>query len=297
MKLKQLIGQENIINDLLIHIKSALSHWTPIEHTMFYGPAGLGKSTLAEAIAEELGSNVIQKTGQEVKIDVLYEAFEELKIMDIFFIDEIHATPTKTLEILYGPMQIINNMKLDNVKMLPFKFQDIIMNPFTVIGATTSAGRIAKPMRDRMILAYDLHLYSIKELAFILIAKKCPAVPAFFIAQRSRGIPRVALNYFQRIRNEAIYAHKIHSELCQTMFNRIGVDNEGYNINDRRILIHLSTKTTVSESELYRTLFISSNDYRNMHEPFLLSKGVMSITSKGRTLTEAGKVLVKEMGK
>ena len=70
------------------------------------------------------------------------------------------------------------------------------------------------------------------------------------IAKRSRGIPRIALNYFQRIRNEAIHAHEIHSGLCQTMFNRIGVDNEGYNINDRRILAHLATKTTVSASQL-----------------------------------------------
>jgi len=282
------IGQQEIKEDLVINIVSALTTVQPLDHTVFYGPPGLGKTTISEMIADIMLVKIWQQTGQELKKEKLYEIYERIAFRDILFIDEMHAVDTKTCEILYGPMQIINNLKLSKITEAKFIWEGKYINPFTVIGATTSAGDIAKPMRDRMVLSYQLRPYSIANLKEILTDKGCPKESANIISERARGVPRTALNYFLRIRNQAIYEEKITIDHCFELFNRIGVNNEGFLQTDLDILRYLLENGNASEAELFRSIGIDRADYSNMYEPFLLQNKMIRITSKGRSLTKKG---------
>lgn len=287
MNFDSYIGQREIVEDLKIHINHSMLSLEPLEHTILYGSAGLGKTTLAECIAKELYSKVWQKTGQEINLKTLYSLFNDIDENDILFIDEIHNTPVKTMEILYGPLQIINNMKINqDVKYFNFEGQNI--NPFTLIGGTTSAGMLAKPLRDRMILMYNLKFYTEEELTKILMNYKCPKESACAISQKARGVPRIALNYFIRIRNEVIYAQHITKKQCETNFKRWHVFFDGSTINDWLVIKHLYLNKTTSITNLCKANRIDQIDYHNMYEPFLLQKGLISIDSKGRSLTEIG---------
>lgn len=287
MKLRDYIGQENIKDDLRIHITNAQVTGYPLEHIILYGRAGLGKTTLAEIVAEEMKVEIIQKIGQEFNKEVLYTILNVIQFDEILFIDEIHNTPVKVMEVLYGPLQIINNMKVrrDGVKKL--EFQDVEFSPFTLIGATTAPGMVSKPLRDRMILNYQLEPYTVKELTKLLSLQGCPNKPAEFIAKRSRGTPRIALNYFIRIRNEAL-GKEIKLTDCVKTFARNKVDDNGFLREDIRILKYLFENHTASEAEIYKSLGIDKSDFQTMYEAFLLEEGMIKITSKGRGLTKRG---------
>lgn len=287
MRLLDFIGQQHIKKDLFIHLTSAMFNNSPMEHSIFYGMPGLGKTTIAGLVADELGVNFHQKTGKEFNRDALDEILLNMGYMDILFIDEIHSTSDKIMEILYGPLQIINNLKLDK-NVSPFYFEGRHIHPFTLFGATTSAGLITKPLRDRIILNYNFQPYQKEELKSILLTKECPEESAEFIAKRSRGIPRIALNYFLRIRNEAVFEHRINNKLCFEMFKRLKVDENGYMDVDIEILEYLKENGVASESEIYKTLGIDSTDYQNIYEPFLLNERMIKITNRGRKLTKKG---------
>ena len=259
----------------------------PFEHTMFYGPAGTGKTTLANIIANELRTDIIQRTGQEFEKNEVMETINRLGYMDVLFIDEVHSTPAKTLEILYGPLQIINNMKVNNDSSDYFSFEGNILRPFTFIGATTSAGQLTKPLRDRIVLAYQLGLYSARSLVEILSQYGCNAEAGRVIAQRARGVPRIALNYLLRIRNE-YFGDKIPPEKCLQVFKRLGIDENGFERTDIEILKYLRDNKTASADELTRSLNLDKADYANMYEAWLLNQRMLKITSKGRTLTDKG---------
>jgi len=295
MLLDDFTGQEAIKKDLRYHIMNAKTNYTTLDHIMFYGPPGLGKTTLAEIIAKELGTNLVQITGQELTKDRVYDLLDELSRFGVLFIDEIHHTPTKVMEILYGPLQIINNLKLAKEDVsVPFDFQGVDIIPFTLIGATTGAGMVAKPLRDRIILAYHLKMYKEAELASILMVKNCPEKTAGLIAARSRGTPRIALNFFIRLRNEALSEEKMSETKCLSMFERQGIDEKGYDSTDIRILKYLYEHGFSSENELYRSLNVDPSDYKNLYEPFLLINGDVRITSRGRTLTPKGRTQYTE---
>jgi Holliday junction DNA helicase RuvB len=254
---------------------------------MFYGPPGTGKTTLSNLIADDRSAGIIQKTGQEVEHKELLEILESMNYMDILFIDEIHSTPIKTMEILYGPLQIINNMKLDNCVSEFFIFEKRFIRPFTLIGATTSAGSLSKPLRDRIILSYQLELYGANTLANILVNKGCNKEAALVIARRSRGTPRLALNYYMRLRNE-FYIDAFSVKQCETVFKRLGISPEGFDCTDREIIKYLQVNKVASADELCRSINLDKNDYLNMYENWLLRNRLIKISSKGRSLTEKG---------
>jgi len=219
-------------------------------------------------------------------MDTLNETLESMKRCDILFIDEIHSTQSKVMEVLYGPLQIINNQKLDK-DVSSFYFEGRRISPFTLLGATTSAGLITKPLRDRIILNYHFTPYEEKELSDILVSKECPLKSAKFISKRSRGVPRIALNYFMRIRNEAVTEERITDKICSEVFDRLGIDESGFTKVDLEILKYLK-ENTASEAEIYKTLEVDITDYQNIYEPFLLNQRMIKITNKGRQITQKG---------
>ena len=287
LNFKTFIGQEHIKKDLIIHTVVTKLQNRPLPNTILYGPAGLGKTSLAHVIENETGHNLIERTGSELDKKYLQETLKNIYNFGLLFIDEIHNIPIKSAEILYTPMQIVNNQLLQNAIQM-FKFDGMWIFPFTVIGATTSAGMLLKPFRDRMILSYHFKLYKEKELVQILLNQKCPKESAQIIAKRARGVPRVALNFFLRIRNEAIVEKNIKEEKCLDFFDRMGINKDGYDATDGIILSYLYENKVASESELTKTLGIDIYDYKNIYEPFLLSQRVIRISSKGREITPFG---------
>jgi len=288
VEISEFVGQNSIKKDLLIHLRKASDQIAPLEHTLFYGGPGLGKTAMSQALANELNVNLFQRTGQELTKDTLWEILEQIDYADILFIDEVHATPIRTLELLYGPLQTINDFNLNQIKVPQFYFERQYLKPFTFIGATTSAGMVAKPLRDRIILTYNFVPYPEKDLVKILVAKNCPISIARIIARRSRGTPRIALNFFIRIRNEAITTQGISRSICNSVFKRLNIDKKGLAQNDLLVLLYLKDNGITSESGLYKALNFDQTDYSEIIEPFLLSKQFIKITSKGRMITSKG---------
>ena len=287
MKINEFIGQTPIIKDLQIHLHNAMLKTVPLEHMMLYGLPGLGKTTISQIISKELNTALFQRTGQDLSREILSEVLQQIFHDDIFFIDEIHSTPKRTLELLYGPLQIINDMKLKG-EVDQFYFEGMHLCPFTLIGATTHAGLLEKPLRDRIILSYNLTPYSMKELCAILDLHKCPSKPATMIAKRSRGIPRIALNYFVRIRNSAITADKITPTICKETFQRLEIDDNGFTTSDIAVLKYLAQNGVSSEATIYKSLNIDQSEYSQMLEPFLLHNNMIQVTSRGREITKKG---------
>lgn len=289
MNFNDFVGHKEIKKDLLVHIDYSIKTGMPFVHTIFFGSAGLGKTTLAEIIANELGVGFIQRTGEDLTKEVLFEILERIQYGDIFFIDEIHATRTKVLEILYGPLQIINRIQLLKEKRQSFYFEDKTIHPFSLIGSTTSAGQIVKPLRDRFILNYRLNPYTVEELKEILVKKSCPPLSAKAIALRSRGTPREAEKFFLRVRNEVKGMEKrITPNACLRMFKRQKIDAIGLTEIDRKILQYLKINGKMSELQLYRTLQIDKKDFSSIYESYLLHIGFIRVTSRGRVLTNEG---------
>lgn len=290
MNLTEYIGQPKIKEDLKIHIANSKLSGYPLEHIMLYGRAGLGKTTLANIIAGELRTIIHQKTGEELTKDTLYELFTDISYNHILFVDETHNVPIKTMELLYGPLQIINNIKLYQLDNLPFMFQEAEIYPFTFIGATTIPGMLTKPLRDRIVLSYQMEEYSISDIVAILMQTGCPKQIAEVIAKKSRATPRIALNYYMRIRNEQ---KNLTPKYIEQIFGRWGIDINGFTREDLEVLKYLKENKFASESELHKSLGIDKKDYQNIYEPFLLEKGMIKITSKGRTLSSKGTSYVK----
>lgn len=283
------IGQKHIINELDIHMTAALKKQRPIEHCMFYGPAGLGKTTLAGIIAQESGWNFVEKMGKELTRKEIYRILRDITYKDVFFVDEIHRTPIASSELLYGPLQCINNLNLESEQGKTYVFEGVEMNRFTFIGATTTAGMLPRPLRERIIHTFEFHPYSIEELSHIMMERGCPQEPSLFIAQRCRGIARLAINFVTQIRNLADSINKIKIEHCTKLFDIKQIDELGLNESDRKILFYLSKNTTAGLEELSYATNIDIENISDMHEPFLMQIGLLHRTQKGRQITNKAK--------
>lgn len=282
------IGQRHIVNEMAIHIGAALTHNRPLEHVVLYGPPGLGKTTLAELIYKEVGWRFIQKTGKELTKKVLWEILENMEFRDIFFLDEIHRSPADVLEILYGPLQTINNLNLKSSEGETYEFEGAEMCRFTLIGGTTSAGMLPRPLRDRFVHQFALQHYKIGELIEILAQNQCPLPAAQIIAERSRRTPRIALNYLTKVRNRAKNISNIRPEHCHKMFKVQSIDKIGLGIQDKKILDYLKGNGTTGIEELSYASDIDKTEIIDMHEPYLMQLGFVKRTSRGREITNKG---------
>ncbi len=295
--LSEYIGQEKLKDNLSIYIQAAKMRGEPMDHLLFYGPPGLGKTTLAGVIANEMGVNIRVTSGPAIeKPGDLAALLTNLEEGDVLFIDEIHRLPRQTEEVLYSAME---DYVLDIVVGKGPSAQTIRMDlpRFTLIGATTRAGALSSPLRDRFGVLFKLDLYSHEELARIITRSAgildiyCTEEGALALAKCSRGTPRVANRLLKRVRDFAQVRGNgiIDEEIAHESMDRMDIDFLGLDALDRtmmRTIINLYNGGPVGIETLAATIGEESVTLEDVCEPYLMQLGFVSRTPKGRIVTD-----------
>lgn len=297
-KWQEFIGQENIKKSLQIAIKAARQRHEAVDHVLFYGPPGLGKTTLSQLIAKEMGSNFKVTSGTALsKAGDLAAILTNLEDGDVLFIDEIHRLPKAVEETLYPAME---DFALDIVigKGPSARTVRLDLAKFTLVGATTRFGLLTGPFRDRFGLIHRLEFYKPNELAQILqvaslkLDTKLEKEAAEAISQRSRGTPRIALKLFKRVRDftQVLERDSITLDLVKQALDIFEIDSLGLDENDRRLIMAIIDKHQGGPVGL-KTLSASINEdpgtIEEVLEPYLIQIGFVKRTSTGRMLSEA----------
>lgn len=291
------IGQSEVKENLKIFIKAAKMRGEPLDHTLLYGPPGLGKTTLANIIAKELGSNIKTASGPAIeKTGDLAAVLSTLEQGDVLFIDEIHRIPRFVEEILYSAME---DFTIDIVVGTDSTSRSIKIDlpPFTLVGATTRAGDLTGPLRDRFGIVSKLNYYTIEELKNIV--KRTSRVldyeisddAALEIARRSRGTPRIANRLFKRVRDYACVMENdvISYDVASYALDRLKVDKEGLDETDYNLLkaiIERFNGGPVGIEAISSSIGEEQTTIEDVYEPYLLQNGFLKRTPRGRMVTE-----------
>ncbi|WP_320174686.1 Holliday junction branch migration DNA helicase RuvB [Maridesulfovibrio sp.] len=295
-RLSDFIGQDDLRDNLDVFIQAARGRGNAMDHALFYGNPGLGKTTLARIIASELGVNLISTSGPVLeRSGDLAAILTNLSRNDILFIDEIHRVPATVEEVLYPAMEDFN-IDLIIGQGPAARTVKIDLEPFTLVGATTRLGLLTSPLRDRFGCIFRLEFYSPEELARIVTRAsrifdlKVTDEGALIIGKRSRGTPRIANRLLRRVRDFATVHGDgvVTGELADMALNKLDVDPLGLDYMDRKILSILidqfgggpvGVKTiAVACSEEVRTI-------EEIYEPYLIQCGFMKRTPRGRVAT------------
>jgi Holliday junction DNA helicase RuvB len=295
-RLDEYVGQEKIRGQLTVFIQAAVGRQEPLDHVLLFGPPGLGKTTLAHIIGREMGVNVRQTSGPVIeKAGDLAALLTNLESNDVLFIDEIHRLSPAVEEILYPALE---DYQLDIMigEGPAARSVKLDLPPFTLIGATTRAGMLTNPLRDRFGIVSRLEFYTPDELTKIikrsadLLNTEIDGDGAREIASRSRGTPRIANRLLKRVRDfaDVKFQGKIDQIVADEALMSLDVDGRGLDVMDRKLLeaiIHRFAGGPVGVDNLAAAIGESRDTIEDVIEPFLIQEGYLQRTPRGRLAT------------
>lgn len=297
--LSDYVGQTNLKEMLNVFIQTAKQREETLDHVLLYGPPGLGKTTLANIIANEMGAKFRSVTAPSItRVGDLAAILSSLEPGEVLFIDEIHRLPKIVEEVLYSAME---DFSIDIVvgKDSTASTIKLDLRPFTLIGATTRCGDISSPLRDRFGIVNQINYYTIEELKDIVIRTShvfnydISLDAAYEIARRSRGTPRIANRLFRRVRDFSQFFDSENNEIQINVtsmgLSKLNIDNYGLNDTDHKYLKAIMEKFNggpVGLNTIAATIGEEVNTLEDVYEPYLLQEGFIVRTPRGRMVTE-----------